>query len=209
MMSDFEEDLDVFPVDWFEHIAQNQQINGTATSGIIIKIPPFFDGPTSWFKYEELIDDWLDLTVLEAGKRGPALNNRLVGDAEMYTGLLDREPLRAEDGVKYFKDTSRPHCIKGAQSVFLWRVYQFNRARRGSVEMVRWMGKFTLLLLRPRDAWLDMLLLFTMSQERRQNQYLADVFQENEERQRRNAEVLDPNAQETQDNWYVTQVEQP
>ena len=48
------------------------------------KKPPLFDGPTSWFKYEELIDDWLDLTVLEAGERGPALENRLIGDAAMY-----------------------------------------------------------------------------------------------------------------------------
>ena len=31
---------------------------------------------TSWLKYEELIDDWLDLTVLEAGKRGPALKKQ-------------------------------------------------------------------------------------------------------------------------------------
>ena len=29
-----------------------------------------------------LIDDWLGLTVLEAGKRRPALKNRLVGDAD-------------------------------------------------------------------------------------------------------------------------------
>ena len=43
---------------------------------------------TSWLKYEELIDDWLDLTVLEAGKRGPALKNRLVGDAEMCKGQV-------------------------------------------------------------------------------------------------------------------------
>ena len=28
------------------------------------------DGPTSWFKYEELIEDRLDLTVLEVSKRG-------------------------------------------------------------------------------------------------------------------------------------------
>ena len=28
----------------------------------------------------ELIDDWLDLTVLEAEKRGPPLKNRLVGE---------------------------------------------------------------------------------------------------------------------------------
>ena len=67
----------------------------TAGSGIMTKIPPLFDGSTSWCKYEELIDDWLDLTVPEAEKRGPALKNRLVGDAEMYKGLLDRESLRA------------------------------------------------------------------------------------------------------------------
>ena len=68
------------------------------------------------FKYEELIDDWLDLAVLEGEKRGPAPKNRLVGDAEMYKGLLDREPLRAADGVKYFRDSLRPHFIKGAQN---------------------------------------------------------------------------------------------
>ena len=55
--------------------------------------------------------------VLEAEKRGPPLKNRLVGDAEMYKGLLDRESLRAADGVKYFRDTMRPH-FKRAQSVF-------------------------------------------------------------------------------------------
>ena len=41
----------------------------------------------SWFKYEELIEDWLDLTVLEETKRGPALKNRLVGNAEPYEEL--------------------------------------------------------------------------------------------------------------------------
>ena len=72
---------------WLEHIACNQQMNGQLRSGTTSNIPPLFDGSTSWFKYEELIDDWLDLTVLEAGKRGPALKNRFVGDAEMYKGL--------------------------------------------------------------------------------------------------------------------------
>ena len=38
----------------------------TASNGITAKIAPLFDGSASWFKYEELIDDWLDLTVLEA-----------------------------------------------------------------------------------------------------------------------------------------------
>ena len=53
---------------------------------------------------------------------------------------------------------------------------------------------------------MDMLPLSNVSEERRRNQYLNDVTQENEERQIRNAEVFDPNAQETQNNWYATQV---
>ena len=59
--------------------------------------------------------------MLEAEKRGPALKTRLVGDAEMYKGRLDKEPLKAADGVKYLRDTLLPHSITGAQSVFFWR----------------------------------------------------------------------------------------
>ena len=81
------------------------------------KTPPLLNGLTSWCKYEELIDDWLDLSVLEARKRGPALKNRLVADADMHEGFLNREAPRAEDGVKYFQDMLRPHFIKGAQSI--------------------------------------------------------------------------------------------
>ena len=72
--------------------------------------------------------------------------------------------------------------------------------------MVKWIGKFSFLLKRFRDAWMDMLPLSTMSEERRQNQSLPDVTQENVERQRRSAEVLDPTAPETWDKWYATQV---
>ena len=72
--------------------------------------------------------------------------------------------------------------------------------------MVKWIGKFSLLLKRLRDAWMDMLRLSTVSEELRQNQYLADVTQEKVERQTRNAYVLDPNAPETRDNGYATQV---
>ena len=48
----------------------------TAASGITSKIPPLYDVATSWFKYEELTDDWIDLAVLEESQRGPALKNR-------------------------------------------------------------------------------------------------------------------------------------
>ena len=83
-------------------------------------IPPLFDVLTSWFKYEELIDDWLDLTQLEPGKRGPALKNRLVGDAAMHKELLDREPLRSEVGVQFFFGTLRDNFTRGVLSGFLW-----------------------------------------------------------------------------------------
>ena len=68
--------------------------------------------------------------MLEAGKRGPALKHRLVGVAEKYKGLFNREPLRADYGAKYFRDTLRPQFVKGAQSVFFWGgFFLFIRAR--------------------------------------------------------------------------------
>ena len=57
---------------------------------------------------------------------------------------------------------------------------------------------------------MDMLPMSALSEERRKNQYLADVAQEKAERQRRrrrrSAEVLDPNGEETRDRWYATQI---
>ena len=53
---------------------------------------------------------------------------------------------------------------------------------------------------------MDMLPMSAMSEERSRNQYLADVTQESEERQRRNVDTLDPDAQETRDRWNATQV---
>ena len=61
------------------------------------------------------------------------------------------------------------------RSVFLWRFYRFIRARRENTEMVKWIGEFSLLLKRLRDAWMDLLPMSAMSETRRQNQYLADV----------------------------------
>ena len=51
---------------WFEHIAQSRRVYKQQAGGITTKIPRLFDGSTSWFENDELIDDWLDLTVLEA-----------------------------------------------------------------------------------------------------------------------------------------------
>ena len=48
----------------------------------------------SWFAYEDAIDDWCDITELDADKRGPALRNRLEGEAAIHKRLLDRDRLK-------------------------------------------------------------------------------------------------------------------
>ena len=47
--------------------------------GIAPKITPAYDGTTVWFEYEQLIDDWRDITTLDETKRGPSLKTRLCG----------------------------------------------------------------------------------------------------------------------------------
>ena len=37
------------------------------------KIPPSFDGRSSWFSYEEAVDDWVDITTIDPEKLGPSL----------------------------------------------------------------------------------------------------------------------------------------
>ena len=58
------------------------------------KVAPAYCGRTSFFAFEEAIDDWCDITELEPEKRGPALRNRLEGDAAQYNWLSDRDLLR-------------------------------------------------------------------------------------------------------------------
>ena len=147
LMNGYEEDLDGLPPENKEkpadsmvgaHRAESTDLF-TAGSGITTKISSLMDGCLVLVRG---FDDWLDLTVIEPEKRGPALKNGIVGDAELHKGSLNSESLRVADGVKYFRDTLRPHFIKGAQNLFLWRLYQFTRARRGHVEMVKWIGNF-------------------------------------------------------------------
>ena len=141
MMNDCEEDLYDFPNENKENPAESvvgayraeSTDQYTAGSGITTNIPPLFDGSTPWFRYEELIYDWLDLlTVLEAGKRGPALKDRLVGDAEMYKGLLDHEHLKTADGVKYFRGTLRTHFIKGSSGCVPLEILSSHSSEKGT-----------------------------------------------------------------------------
>ena len=60
----------------------------------------------SWFAYEELIEEFLDITILNGEKIGPALRSRLIGDAVVYKPLFDRDLLKVDD-----KDQIRDHII--------------------------------------------------------------------------------------------------
>ena len=128
------------------------------TQQMTTKVAPAYDGRTSFFAFEDAIDDWCDSTELEPEKRGPALRNRLEGEAQQYKRLLDREMLRdPHDGVNYFKRFLRPHFVKGAQNVFLYRFMQFMKFNRGTMDLQKWMTNFQLIGNRLIESWMDLL----------------------------------------------------
>ena len=85
------------------HIQELHRLS--AFQQVTTKVPPSFDGRGSWFAYEDAIDDWCDITELDNEKRGPALRNRLEGEAAIHKRLLDRDLLKdPNNGVRYFKN---------------------------------------------------------------------------------------------------------
>ena len=87
------------------HLHELQRLS--AFQQVTTKVPPSYDGRSSWFAYEDAIDDWCDITELDGDKRGPA-----------HKRLLDRERLKdPNNGVKYFKSFLRPLFVKGAANV--------------------------------------------------------------------------------------------
>ena len=126
------------------------------------KVPPAWNGRGSWFAYEELVNDWEDVTVLEKSQRGPALRNRLQEEAVVYKQMLDRTKLKDEnEGVEYFLKTLRPEFVKGVHNVFLYRLFQFMNFRRGRLEISRWIAKYSLMKKRLNDAWMDLNVVVT------------------------------------------------
>ena len=61
------------------HLQELQRLS--AFQQVATKVPPADDGRSSWFVYEDAIDDWVYITELEPEKHGPALRIRLEGEA--------------------------------------------------------------------------------------------------------------------------------
>ena len=159
---DLENDYE--PIDDYESYAMRQRIQPHGgqlmmTTQVTTKVPPGFDGKTSWFAFEDAIDDWCDITELESEKWGPALRNRLEGEAAVYKRLLDRDELRQPHGrgVDYFKRMLRPHFVKGAQTVFLYRFMRFMKNNRGNGDLMKWMTRFQIDGRRLEESWMDLL----------------------------------------------------
>ena len=60
-------------------------------------------------------------------------------------------------GVDYFKRTLRPHFVKGAQTVFLYRFMKFMKNNRGNGDLMKWMTRFQIDGRRLAEAWMDLL----------------------------------------------------
>ena len=65
----------------------------SATSVLHLKIAPAYDGTTSWFACEQLIDDWFDITTLDE-MRGPSLKTRPSGLATVQKETVQRKAYR-------------------------------------------------------------------------------------------------------------------
>ena len=142
------------------HLQELQRLS--AFQQVTTKVPPSYDGRSSWFAYEDAIDDWCDITELDGDKRGPALRNRLEGEAAIHKRLLDRDRLKdPNNGVKYFKSFLRPLFVKGAANVFLYRFQQFMNLHRGNGDMLRWITRSQLSVQRMQEAWNDTYLPIT------------------------------------------------
>ena len=57
----------------------------------------------------------------------------------------------------YILKTVRPKFLKGMQNVFLFRLFQFMKLRRGKLDINRWLPKYQLMKQRLEDAWMDLL----------------------------------------------------
>ena len=135
-----------------------QQTQIHMTQQITTNLSPAYGGRTSFFAFEDAIDDWCDITELEPEKRGPALRNRLEGEAQQHKMLLNREMLRdPNDAVNYFKRFLQPYFIQGAQNVFLYRFMQFMKFNRGTMDLQKWMTRFQLTGNRLIESWMDLL----------------------------------------------------
>ena len=97
---------------------------------------------------------------MESEKWGPALRNRLEGEASVFKRLLDREELKQLNGrgVEYFKRTLRPHFARGAQTVssIVYRFMRLMKNNRENGDLMKWVTRFQIDGRRLEESWMDL-----------------------------------------------------
>ena len=97
----------------------------TLNLSMTAKQPPSY-GKVSWFRYEELVDDRVTFTTIEASKA--VLQNDLLQDPD--------------EGVNYFKNTLKKFFLKGSTNVYLYRLLSFFNHRMQNTEFLIFTSKF-------------------------------------------------------------------
>ncbi len=74
-------------------------------------------------------------------------------------GVLERDELRQPHGrgVEYFKRTLRPHVVKGAQTVFLFRFMTFMKNNHGNSDLMKRMTRFQIDGRTRAESWMGLL----------------------------------------------------
>ena len=137
-MSDYEEDFGDFPSEYKEEpkriigwsISRRVDITIYSRKWNHNKNSSFFSSSTFSFEFEELIEDFLDLAVLEETERGPALKNRLVGAATTYIGRFNRESLRATDRSKVFQEYVETPLHLGSSECTFLEILSFQSSKK-------------------------------------------------------------------------------
>ena len=122
---------------------------------MIAKVPPAYDGLTSFFAYEEYVEEWLLITTIEAEKQAPLLRFRLKGNALTVNTLLNTELLKRPGAIKYFLDTIRPYFVKDRAHVFLWRFLRLFKFTRGNSDITMWIPRYQIMFQKVVDSWMD------------------------------------------------------
>ena len=112
------------PNDDYESYAMRQRMQPHGgqlmmTTQVTTKVPPGFDGKTSWFAFEDAIDDWCDITELEAEKWGPALRNRLEGSLQEIAGQRTVKRTKWKRRRVFQENTETTFCERSSDSFSL------------------------------------------------------------------------------------------
>ena len=204
-MSDFEEDLDDFPMFpaeyvsktsnlWLLHIAHKQKINEQLHVESLRKFLHSVVGQLlsssmrSWsmigrilqcLKQENEDQHWrTDLSKMQKCTKDFSIENLW-------------EQKMESSASRYFEI---PFNQRSSENFPLEFVSQFSWARRGNIEMDKWIGKFSHFLKRLRDVWMDMLWV-----RNKEKISISLIWPEKIlEDKIRNEEVLDPYVQATE-----------